>query len=342
MPVRIVDNDFESVDYRDVVDRIDLRDVMAPGKAKHGNKPVLIRCLWHDEQEPSLAVYRTAAFCYGCNKRVSTLEWISLQEGLDIEKEFRQVVDVAHRRYAGGVSVAPRKIEKKELEAWEPMNPAHALFCHERLGKRRQWFRDRGIADWVIDEEKFGYDVKAFTIPIWGAGGELITVRYRRDDSVCTEGPKYWGSSGTNRVCIVNEKALSNEHLQKSRGVVVIAEGELDCFRLWSENVPTVAVTNGAEAFDEGFLPLFDLAEKVVVAFDMDEAGQKASHRVARMFGQRSRIMMWDFEVGKDLTELLQHVDVEFAKSLIAQAKKPGKVNAHWKGKLREGFWKGE
>lgn len=312
---------------------------MASGKKRYGNKPVLVRCIWHEDKAPSLAVYRDSAFCYGCRKRVSVLEWIALQERLDIGEDFRKVLEIANKQYAGGVSVTPRVIEKAELKAWEPMNPAHALFCHERLGAKRQFFRDRGIADWLIDEEKFGYDVKAFTIPIWSAAGELLTIRYRRDDAFGTDGSKYWGVGGRNNVVLVNEKALSKESLAMSKGVVVLCEGELKSFRLWSEKIAAVSVTNGANAIDEAFVPMFDMADVVVVAHDMDEEGLESGEPVARLFGSRGRIMMWPKELGKGVDDLMQTVGAEKVRELIATAKPPKKIDAYWGARLKGDFW---
>lgn len=342
MPIKIVEgDDFEHVDYRDVVVRIDLRDLVASGKKRSGNRPAMIRCFRHDDEKPSLAVYRDSLHCFGCGLHMSVLEWVALQEGLDIGTQFRAVVDVASSRYAGDVAVAPRKIEKHELKAWEPMNPQHALFCHERLGSKRKWFLDRGIVDWVIDEEKFGYDVRAFTIPIWSVSGELLTIRYRRDDdSPDAYGPKYWGIAGRNNVCLVNEKALIGENLERMKGVVVLCEGELDAFVLWGKGISAVSVTNGAKAFDEGFLPVFELAEKIVCAYDMDDEGQEASLRIAKMFGRRGRVMTWAPELGKDVTDLMKNVGLEEVKRLIMSAQTPGRVNAYWKRRLKGGFWR--
>lgn len=323
------------VDSKEITSRIDLRDLMVPGRAHRGRAPQLIRCLFHNEERPSMAVYQNGAHCFGCGKHISTLDWIALQEGLDIERDFTKVLEVAQSRYALGVSIIPRKIEKKQLVAWEPMKQDLALKYHKLLGEARDWFRGRGISDWVIDEEKFGYTGRAFSIPVWNAKGELMTIRYRRDDSLDKEGQKYWGTDGRNSVILVNEKVLQADVLRED-GVVVLCEGELDTFRVWSEKIPAVTVTNGAGSFDESFVGMFKLAEKVLVCMDMDDTGIENAVRVCKVFGSRGRVIMWNKEEGKDVTEyLLEHTVDEF-RCLMKKAKRVGEIDKYWSKKFEK------
>jgi DNA primase len=339
MEIKVVEGG-SGVDYRDVVERIDLRDLIAPGRPRSGDKPVLVLCFMHGEKENSLAVYKDGLFCFGCHRRMSTLEYIALIEHLDIETQFQDVVAVAGEKYAGNVKVIPRPVEKREIAAvWGPMAPELALVYHGQLGEKRKWFKDRGLSDAVIGDAKLGYTGKAFSIPVWSRSGELMTIRYRRDDALIKEGAKYWGTKGRNSVYLFNEKALEFGPLKASDFVAYLTEGELDALRLWQEGLAAVSATNGVGAFDAAFVPMFRLARAVVVMYDQDEAGRENAARVAKLFKSKAKVVHWDMTEGKDVTEYLKGHDIVDLKRLVEESPK-GPVR-FWGSQLRGGFWNG-
>lgn len=339
MAIEVVQGGGDHVDYHDVVSAIDLRALIAPGKPIRGDKPVTgIKCFMHHETQGSLAVFRDGCYCFGCGHRMTTLEWIAMQEGIDIESRFIDVVNVAAEKYAGMLKVLPRTLEKKEIAAvLEPMSPNLAMAYHSQLGSKRDWYRARGLSDIVIDEMQLGHTGRAFSIPVWSASGQLQTIRYRRDDALRSDGPKYWGTEGRNPVWLFNEKALSFTSLKPNDFVVAICEGELDALRLWQEGIAAVSATNGAGAFDEAFVPMFRLVRQVLVCLDQDEPGQENAVRVAKMFRSKAKIVKWDLQEGKDVTEYLKKHTVADWRGLITGAQR--KVVRHWGTTLREGYW---
>lgn len=338
--IKIVDRGSD-LDYRDVVQRIDLRDLMAPGLRRQGDKPVKIPCVWHSESQASLTVYPDSAHCYGCGRHVTVLEWIALQEELDIETQFPDVIKVADEKYAGSIRVVPRPISEKELgAAWVPIPQDPALQYHARLGAKRAWYKARGLSDAMIDEFKLGHTGRAFSIPVWSANADLLTIRYRRDDALGDGGPKYWGTKGKNQVFLFNEKALTLASLKDRDFVAVVTEGELDAVRMWQEGFAAVSATNGARAFDQAFEPMFRLARLVVLCLDQDEAGRENAERIARIFKAKARDVTWDRDEGKDVTEYLQRHSADDLRALIEGARK--KSVRYWDSRLRKGFWSGE
>ena len=275
-------------DYREIIDRIDLRQLIAPGKAISGNKPVMIFCPYHEETAQSCAIYNDHLWCFGCQNRKSTLEWIAENEGMDLETSFREVVNTANDKYVGIISVKPLPQPiKREIPVTvilEPMNPLFAKYCHDQLGEKREWFFDRGLLNGVIDEQLLGYYNGAFSIPVWRPSGDLVTMRYRRDDEVNTKGPKYWGTRDRNVTMLYNSVALSRECSISSNHTVVITEGELDCLILLQSGINAVSFTNGVGSFHKEFVANFARFSKIIIAFDMDSAGQKEAKRVEEMF----------------------------------------------------------
>lgn len=313
------------MDYKEVIEKLDLRDLVAPGKRYSGERPVMITCPWHEERKPSLAIFRDHAFCFGCNRRQSLLEWVAEKVGLDIARDFSQVVAAA-ASLAGQVIVAPPPPRRTPTPPVQipPLDPAVARRYHNMLGEKRQWFLGRGLSNRIIDEQILGYDGKAFTIPVWHPGGMLLNIRFRRDDAINREGRKYWGIEGRNETILYNQVALVDNF-----GYILVTEGELDCLRLAQEGIPAVSSTNGAA----GMLRIWEreahlfLCPRIVIALDQDEAGRKAAGELRELINGRGHtasrgravIMKWDRRLGKDITELAQKKGVEYVRKLIEE-----------------------
>ena len=319
------------LDYRKVISKIDLRTLIAPDKVK-GNTPVMLKCFWHDDTHPSMAVYPSGIHCFGCGRSMSTLEWVAEQEGIDITTSFSEVVEIANSKYAGSPSMSLPQMKSKDTRTkakeslFAPMKPDIAIYAHEHLGNKREWYLNRGISNEVIDTELLGYLNNAFAIPIWDNLFNLVTIRYRRDDAITTEGAKYWGTRGRNSVYLFNVKALSENRMKKHNHRLVICEGELDTLRLWSLGIPAVSYTNGVKAIDRvctGFEDLrFIHAWRIYIAFDQDEPGKEAAEKLAKQFPYRSRVLSWDIGKGKDVTELVNNLGKEYFKHLILEAER--------------------
>ncbi len=311
-------------DYREIVNKIDLRQLMAPGLVISSDRPVMVNCYWHEDSHASLVVYSNHCHCYGCGKHLTTLEWIGFNEGMDLESSFIEVLKVANDKYVGMVTVPFHKEEKRpvSLTLTAPMDIRFAEYCHDNLKGKRKWYLDRGLTEVVINDELLGYYKNAFAIPVWRADGALLTMRYRRDDSITISGQKYWGVTGRNRTFIYNIKALTEEYITMNDRVVVVCEGELDCLRLWCEGICSVAFTNGVSAYRNIInnyrgKEVFILARRIVIAFDMDDAGKTSAKGLSEIIGERSVILEWDEKLGNDITELCLSKGIDYVRDLI-------------------------
>jgi DNA primase len=315
------------VDYNELVARLDLRALVAPGKRISGTKPVMVRCPWHDDRHSSLGVWPDHLHCFGCGVHKGALDYLAEQENLDIERDFRGTIEVLATKYGvAGAVAAPQPRQKVTVrETLVPLDVSIAQRYHEHLGEKRRWFRDRGLTDRTIDGQLLGYDGRAFTIPVWHPSGELLTIRYRRDDSLGSSGPKYWGIEGRNETLLYNQGALTDSCY------VVICEGELDCLRLWQEGIPAVSSTNGVN----GMVTIWEKVSsrfrcsRIIIAFDQDDAGRKGARELLRMINgrnprsvSRSRAvtLRWDKRLGKDITELAQQRGIAYVENLIEEA----------------------
>jgi len=309
-------------DYKEVINRIDLRSLVAPGKRIMNGKPVLINCPWHDDKHASLAIYPENCFCFGCGKRLSTLEWIAEKEGLNIDSQFREVVKAASKHAGLSDVTLPVKYPKRP-PLLTPMSEEVAVYAHKNLGDKRQWYLDRGLTDTTIDAELLGYLNSAFAIPVWDSAGFLLTMRYRRDDSITKEGNKYWGTKGRNATLIYNEKILLEEYMQKYGRTVCLTESELDALLLWQEGISTIAFTNGVNAWRSLCLEnlrKLDYVYHLIICFDQDDAGKKSAQDLKGILGERAVILQWEDYLGKDITELAQYMGINYVQQLIESA----------------------
>lgn len=316
------------VDYRQLVDRLDLRTLAAPGKRISGEKPVMVRCPYHDDRHSSLGIWPDHLHCFGCGVHKSTLDYLAEEENLDIQGDFRGTVEALVAKYGVAGTVPVPRTRQKEIPKASPLplDASLARRCHDRLGEKRWWYRDRGLSDRIIDGQFLGHDGRAFTIPVWHPSGELLTLRYRRDDSLGGSGPKYWGIEGRNDTLLYNQGALAGSR------VVVITEGELDCLRLWQEGIPTVSSTNGAGGMVsiwEKVSSRFNRAVRIIIAFDQDEGGRRPAREITRMInGRNSRsvsrtravMLRWDIRMGKDITELAWRKGMPYVRTLMEEA----------------------
>jgi DNA primase len=315
------------IDYKEMISRIDLRQLLAPphGRIPSGDRPLMTNCIYHEDRHASLGIWVDHLHCFGCGVHKSTLDYLAEQEKLDIEHDFKGTVEALAAKYGNKITTPlpiPRvKVTpRKELG---PMDESIARRYHDNLGKKRQWYRDRMLSDRIIDGQLLGYDGRAYTIPVWHPSGILLTIRFRRDDLLGTQGPKYYGIEGRNQTLLYNQGALAG-----SRSVV-ICEGELDTLVLWQEGIPAVSSTNGCAGMAsiwEQVKPLF-LCERIVVAFDQDEGGRNAAPGLLKMINgtgrhvlRRAVMLRWNKRLGKDITELAQKKGIGYLKELVKEA----------------------
>lgn len=93
-------------------------------------------------------------------------------------------------------------------------------------------------------------------------------------------------------------EGLFGQNLFPSAGkMVCVVEGEFDAlaaYQMLGNKVPVVSVRNGAGSASKDCQDSFewlDSFEAVVIAFDADEPGQKATEEVAALFGSKAKVM---------------------------------------------------
>jgi twinkle protein len=111
-----------------------------------------------------------------------------------------------------------------------------------------------------------------------------------------------------------------------SNTTLIITEGELDATSLWQVlRIPVVSVHSASSArtdvgVDRSWCNAF---EKIVLAFDADEAGREAARSVAAMFDYNKVYQMsFSGDTRKDANDYLRHGEADELASLFANARR--------------------
>lgn len=114
--------------------------------------------------------------------------------------------------------------------------------------------------------------------PIWDMRGDPVGFGGR---TLGDDGPKYKNTAET--ALYQKSRLLYGLHWAKgeivARGEVVICEGYTDVMAFALAGVPNAVATCGTALADDHFLTLKNLARKVTLAYDADNAGQAAAER---------------------------------------------------------------
>ena len=304
--------------FVDVKD-LDLRLVVTD--APLGEMPEKITCPEHDDPSASMAVYPGAVHCYGCGLHSTGFFALALLlYGRRDEESMRRAVQVASRYTARSLDAYRERVDQQVKLDPLPHGLAdayHSLLQNVR-SDRFDWLLERGIDFLSAKSFRLGHDGTRFTIPVFSATGDLLTIRYRRDDHYGTHTfdprkgktvaiPKYSGMRGRNGLFLYPAHKIAS-HASKH---LVVVEGELDAVRLWQEGIPAVSATNGAGSVAR--LPAlireaFPQIDTLLFACDQDEAGREATNAgitAAIKEGFKWEEWRWPEEWGKDITEVL-------------------------------------
>lgn len=292
---------------------LDLR--LAVSDLTVGTMPVKVKCpdrvhkarSKQTDKNNSLAVYPESIHCYGCGFNRMGVWGLAALLDVDIDEARR-----LQSRYTSESLDAYRDRAAQEART-DPLSEALAKLYNDMLmgpnaprAHRQDWLLARGLTPATWERFHLGHNGTQFVVPIFDADGQLIALRFRRDDAYLDESyPKYTGVKGRNGAYIYPEPQLASD----TRDWVIVVEGELDAVRLWQDGKPAAAVTNGAGQVPKLVRMLaerYPRIKTVYIATDMDEPGREAaklSAQAATECGLKPVILGW--AEGKDVTECL-------------------------------------
>lgn len=253
-----------------------------------GDGPLFTYCPFHDDTNPSMAVYADGTWCFVCGKGERAYEF-------------------AKRMGVDDLSKIPERSELPINPNWVPAFDDHRLhvqkhtFWHTlRHGRRKErihWLLDRGILMQSIDQYRLGHNGFAFTIPLVNPAGKLCGIKYRIDPAYADEEsdkPKYWNTRG-----IKNVPFLCGEGRD-----LWLVEGEFDAILLGQYGVKALTTSGGAGALHQPqTLEAIGEHKRLYIATDNDEAGNQAFTRVCKKL-KRERVKLFRImQKGNDITD---------------------------------------
>lgn len=169
---------------------------------------------------------------------------------------------------------------------------------------RLELFQDkRGLTRDTIDQYKLGWsdEKRAFTIPIYDAEGELVTVRFY---NMLRAGTKMWHLKGRAGPFLYPVAALN-----QSSKLIVICEGELDALITNQAGFPAVSRAGSTKHWLPSWSSLFE-GKQVYLCHDRDSIGESENVKVGRALRKKIddiRVIQLPYPVvkdhGKDVTD---------------------------------------
>jgi DNA primase catalytic core len=336
---RIPDAELERLKAEVSVERL----VEAAGiELKPSGKDRLGRCPFHEDREASLVVTpsKNLFHCFGCGAAGGPIDWVMRTEGVS----FRHAVERLRKESVPSVDAAsPRPLPAPvSLDADDQALLRQVVgFYHETLKaspEALEYLRARGIGDpEAVERFQLGYANRTlgYGLPVKQikAGAE-IRARLQKVGLYRESGHEHF--SGSLVIPVLDEDGAvlevygrkTRHDLRKGtplhlylpgphRGVwnaaglrdakeIILCEALLDALTFWCAGFRAVTAAYGVEGFTADHLAAFQKAgvERVLIAFDRDEAGDRAAEKLARkLMGHGIVCARIQFPKGMDANE---------------------------------------
>jgi DNA primase len=300
-------------------------------------------CPFHDDKTPSLVVSpkRNLWHCLGaCQAGGSVIDWVMKRDGLSfrhavdelrgdtlpaaaaVVKAPLPVAEIAEDRellsqvvayYHETLKQSPEALaylEQRGLRSHEAIDRFRLGFANRTLGYRLPMkgtkastdARDRLQRLGVLRESGHEHLNGSLVVPIFGEAGEVLGMYGRKvtPESKLRKGtPLHLYLPGPHR------GVFNVEALQASR-TVILCEALIDALTFWCAGYRNVTASYGVEGFTTDHLAAFKKhqTERVLIAYDRDDAGERASTALAeRLQAQGIECFRVQFPKGMDANE---------------------------------------
>ncbi len=343
------------------VDIVDLVDSYVP--LKKAGSSFVARCPFHTEKTPSFAVTRNKQLyhCFGCGAGGNAITFLMDYRHLDFVEAVEDLADfvgVQVPRESGGI---PTK-KNNSTEIFQLLEQAASFYVEQLRNNVTakvavDYFKARGLSGEVAREFQLGYAPDSWDalskrfdsqklidagLAVAKEGGSsydrfrgrvIFPIRDRRgrvlgfggrvlDDTL----PKYLNSPETSVFHKGREVYGLYELLSKNAkpGRIVVVEGYMDVIALAQFGLGYSVATLGTATSKEHMELLFRFTTELILCFDGDKAGRKASWRAVEAAfpclrdGRQVRIMQ--LPVGADPDTLIREHGLEDFERRISSA----------------------
>lgn len=278
-------------------------------KQKSGNHLAL--CPFHNEKSASFTVPKenNRYKCFGCGKSGDIFSLIKETENISFIDAVKKVAN-----YYNYELDQVNKEYKKPVQRLEKIEP-----------KLIQWFESRGISnntllrfnitqsiEWMPKANK---ETTAICFNYY-RNGELVNIKYRAAQ-------KDFKLEKDAELIFYNLDAIKDEK------TAIIVEGEMDCLSMHESGIyNVVSVPNGANVsgnvnlkYLDNCFEYFHDKEKIIIAVDADEAGERLKAELVRRFGKEKCTYIEYPKECKDVNDILVKYGKETVLETIVNAK---------------------
>lgn len=303
-------------------------------------------CPFHNEKTPSFTVYpdTQSYYCFGCGAGGDAIHFVRKIENLDYLDAVKSLAQRAGMQMPQeGIDDSLSKRRRRILE----MNREAARFFHSYMmtgdGKSGyDYFVNRGLTAGTINHFGLGFAPdrwdallrhmreKGYTVselveaglakkgkngyydifrnrvmtPIIDVRGNVIAFGGRvLDDSK----PKYINTSDTLVYKKTNELFALNFAKDSKSDALILCEGYMDVIALHQAGFTNAVAGCGTALTGEQVRLISRYAKEVVLAYDADDAGQKALNKAMALFGQTDvKVRIPTLSGGKDPDEIIR------------------------------------
>lgn len=327
---------------------------------KRGNTSVGL-CPFHNEKTPSFTVYNDTQsfYCFGCGaggdaigfiKKIENLDYIDAvkllaeraglqmpQDGFDdsISKKRRRILQINREAakffhsymmspqgkvgydYFINRGLTPKTISKFGLgyapDSWD------LLLKHlNSLGYGYGEMLDAGLIKASKHNSYYDFFRNRVITPVINVRGNVIAFGGRvLDDSK----PKYLNSPDTLAYKKTNELFALNYAKDSGKDTLILCEGYMDVISMHQAGFTNAVAGCGTALTSEQVRLISRYANEVILAYDADEAGQKAVHKAMSLFKNTDvKIRVPRFSGGKDPDEIIKKLGRDKFKGMLEGA----------------------
>lgn len=313
-------------------------------------------CPFHNEKTPSFYVYpeTNSFFCFGCNAAGDAITFVMRIQNLEYVEAVKYLAARAGMPMPDEDDTAA-KIRSRMLAANRESARFYAHLLNAEPGKQaRVYLRGRGLTDATIRRFGLGYAPDTFgelrnhlqsmgfsqqellqtglikqgqkgtpydafrnriIFPIIDRRGNVIAFGGRR---MAEAGPKYLNSADTPVFKKGRELFALNIARKSTSRRYLLAEGYMDVISLHQAGFDTAVATLGTALTGEQAKLVSDYADEVVLCYDSDEAGQRATARAIEVFkNTQVKVSVLNMVGAKDPDEFIEKFGAERFEQLL-------------------------
>lgn len=327
---------------------------------KRGNTSVGL-CPFHNEKTPSFTVYNDTQsfYCFGCGAGGDAIGFIRKIENLDYIDAVKLLAQRAGMQMPqDGFDDSISKKRRRILEInRESAKFFHSYMMSEQGRVGLEYFLNRGLTKKTITKFGLGYAPDSWDsllkhlkslgygigemvdagvvkvgrnnnyydtfknrvmTPIIDVRGNVIAFGGRvLDDSK----PKYVNTSDTLVYKKTNELFALNLAKDSGKDTLILCEGYMDVISMHQAGFTNAVAGCGTALTSEQVRLISRYANEVILAYDADEAGQKAMHKAMNLFKTTDvKIKVPKFVGGKDPDEIIKKLGRDKFKGMLEGA----------------------